>query len=88
MFPLKVFKGKRKVFRLLGRSLKGKLSDNYAAKMKENQLAFFFILETVGLFRFLVLILRFLELRHFSKEIDQRRIKNWHNLCCINKNKI
>lgn len=56
--------------------------------MKEKQLAFFFILETVDLFRFLVLILRFLEMRYFFKKIDQRMLKNWHNLCCINKSKI
>jgi|GEM_PF-1804885 len=56
--------------------------------MKENQLAIFFILETVDLFLFLVLILRFLELRYFFEKTWQRMIKNWHNLCCINKNKI
>lgn len=57
---------KRKVFRLLGRSLKGKLSDNYAAKMKEKQFVIFFILEMVDLFRFLALILRFLEIPPLS----------------------
>lgn len=57
---------------MLGRSLKGKLSDNYAAKMKEKQLIIFFILETVDLFRLLVLILRFLGMPTLSKEIDQR----------------
>lgn len=57
---------------MLGRSLKGKLSDNYAAKMKEKQLIIFFILETVDLFRLLVLILRFLGMLTLSKEIDQR----------------
>jgi hypothetical protein len=55
----------------LGRSLKGKLSDNYAVKMKEKQLVIYFILEMVDLFRFLALILRFLEMPTLSKKIDQ-----------------